>query len=177
MGSGEECGRIKSALAKVREAANRFKKGSKRRAALEAILAFYGDFGVNNGVTVDFDNSLKYISGTVHEPDGSTVITFNLQRADERFGPGPGGSNLATEVAAATAHEGVHGLQFEATQWIWDEAMVNEIQAYTIMSYVNQGLGVNSAYGVWTIQKGFDPGRVDAYAVGSAEGWCAGRCK
>jgi len=87
------------------------------------------------------------------------------------------GSDPETEFAATTVHEGIHGMQWEATTR--SQVKAGEVRPFTTQSYVNQGLEVNSAYGIWTIQSGFAAGKVDAAAERAAEWSCqnGGPCK
>jgi hypothetical protein len=89
-------------------------------------------------------------------------------------------SSPDAEKAATAAHEGEHGIQQRAEgmphSLIGD--FRDEFGAYHVQSYVNQGLGVDSVYGVWDKTSGWDANQAASYAYGEAVEYCKdGGCK
>ena len=187
-GSKEQCGAIKNALNLIKTADASFKAGSSERGRLDKVLSFYGSEGQKNGVSIGFAN----LGGSTNAETDSksflgtglfktTSITFDLGSMKSNFG-----NQYATESAGTVAHEGTHGvdgMEVGPPQTKRD-FLATEFKAYQSQALVAQGLGVNSAYGVW--DTGWDPKKASAYsleAVGvnakaNADADCAGgACK
>jgi len=151
-GSTDQCKAIQTALANVQSAANNLKAGSKEQKTLEKILKFYGPEGKKNGVTVKFGS----LGGQEEAHTGTTsflglfkrtTITFDLNQIQKDFS----NRNENAEAAGISAHEGQHGLDQRLFGMAKNRAQENatEINAFGAQSFVSQGLGVNSAYGLW----------------------------
>jgi RHS repeat-associated protein len=154
-GKKDECAVISKALTLVSNAANKLSDGSKGKQALADIVSFYGAEGKANGVTVKFgtadgNNGKTETTGRRSDVGGrQTDITFNL--ASMSTTGSHGGTTQTAESAATVAHEGQHGIDGvnfgrPANK---TELLITEFNAYTTQSYVNEGLGLTSPYGVW----------------------------
>ncbi len=91
------------------------------------------------------------------------------------------GSSQTIEFDARIAHEGRHGVNGMSsdvpTTSNPGQEFADEHQAYTTQGYVNQGLGVRSAYGIWNIgDPQLNGNAIDKAAQSSTDYWC-GRCK
>lgn len=172
-GSADQCKTIKNALANVQQAADKLKAGSKEQKALEKVLKFYGAEGKKNGVTVAFGD----LGGKAEANTGTTgflglfkntTITFDLSQMGKSFGSRTG-VNEDAEFAGITAHEGTHGIDQRVSGMprTRDQYMNTETNAFTNQSYVNQGLGTNSAYGLWMTN--WNPAQVEALRQSSIE--------
>ena len=147
---------------------------------MKKVVKFYGREGKNNGVTVKIGNAGGANANTATR-GGKTTITLDLTQMAAVFGHRSDGSNLSTETAATVAHEGQHGIDEKANGMPQNRAQEKayEVKAFTTQSFVNHGLGVNSAYGVWTNVGGFNASAVDSSAETSTQSWClaGGTCK
>ncbi len=179
-GDPDQCGMVDSALSKISDAASKLDAGSKEQKALDAVLKFYGKHGQKNGVAVKF--SSKGFGVTTMR--GSRItITFNPTAMHNAFSGRSDGSQEDVETGGTVAHEGRHGVDDRARghgPTTRAQVVQTERNAYRTQSYVNQGEGVPSAYGVWR------PGISDAdrthainnYAAKSVAEDCAdGGCK
>ena len=149
-GSSGQCGEISMALANDARAASALPDGSKGQKALNAILKFYGKANdPRNGVNFTFNKtglSMENMFGTHIE------IGVNLKGFSDRFSGRADGFKPDTELAAAVAHEGQQGMDDRARSggtWRRSEVFQSERHGFEAQSYVNQGLRVPSAYGVW----------------------------
>ncbi len=179
-GSSQNCTLLREALANVREAAANLDKGSKEQKALNKVLKFYGKEGKDNGVTVTFQRGGAIAGGTVTE-NGHTTVSLSLKAvfSDPVFRQN--GASADTEAAAQATHEGEHGVTQQEHGMPQNKAQekAGELDAYTVQSYVNKGEQDNSAYGLWTVQGGFNPAAVNDYANQSTAAWCqeGGNCQ
>jgi RHS repeat-associated protein len=164
-GTSDQCKAIKSALDNVQKAANALKQGSDERKALEKVLSFYGKEGDKNSVKVafrDLKGKAEAETSTSRSFFGlgskTTTITFDLNQIHHDFSVG--GHDEPAETAAVTAHEGQHGINGRQNGVSNGRAAIflDELGAFRTQSYVNFGLDVDSAYGLWSNSKGFDFG-------------------
>jgi len=172
-GSKSQCQSVKKGLKDAKKAA-RHLKGGERKALKRAIKA-YGKEGKDNGVTVQFGN-VKGGEASTGTKDGRTTVTFDLESMAKDFG-----SSYSTELAASTAHEGVHieQQQDHGMPTSREEELAGETFAYAVQASVNKGLSTNSVYGVWSQRGGMNPTIVNDLAETSTELWCVGNsaCK
>ncbi len=186
-GGESECAKIKAALDNVKKAADAFKPDSEEKKALDKVLKFYGDEGKENGVSVKFGDA-GGAEAKADTKNGKTTITFDLQRMNQDFSNRGDGSNVESERAGTVAHEGTHGIDDTArgsNPRNRQEETSTEENAFGAQAYVNKGLGVNSAYGLW--DTGWAPPEanrlmqraIDSNAQRATDFWCAqgGNCQ
>jgi RHS repeat-associated protein len=147
-GSASNCKIIRQGIRDIKKARKKLPDGSKGQQFLQKVLAFYGNEGEDNGVTVDFGNDPKIV-GETNTMGQTTEITFNVAnlRANGQYPD----TSFAVETAATTAHEGQHGIdgQFFGRPFNHAEWYVTENNAYTTESYVDEGMNATSPYGLW----------------------------
>ncbi|HZK98598.1 MAG TPA: RHS repeat-associated core domain-containing protein [Caulobacteraceae bacterium] len=149
-GTSTQCGAISKVLANDKTAASALPAGSKGQNALKAVLKFYGKANdPSTGVNFSFNKSglsVENMAGTHIE------VGINLKEFSDTFSGRSDGSMPASELAAAVAHEGQQGMDDRARgsgSWRRSEVYQSERHGFETQSYVNQGLGVPSGYGVW----------------------------
>jgi RHS repeat-associated protein len=178
-GTADQCKTIKAALENVQKAANNLQDGSKERKALEKVLGFYGKEDEKNGVKVafgDLKGKAEADTSTSRSFFGlgskTTTITFDLNQIHHDFSVG--GRDDPTETAAVTAHEGEHGIdqRINGMPRSRGQEFLGELHSFTTQSYVNFGLGVDSAYGLWSNAQGFDLGNAVINAGRATQEWC-----
>lgn len=147
-GSGSNCKIIRQGIKDIKDALKKLPAGSKGQQLLQKVLAFYGNEGEDNGVTVDFGNNPKIV-GQTKTTGKTTEITFNV--ANLRSNGTYPGTSFRAETAATAAHEGQHGVdgQFFGPPLNHAEWYLTENNAYTTESYVDEGMNVTSPYGLW----------------------------
>jgi hypothetical protein len=71
------------------------------------------------------------------------------------------------------AHEGDHGVQGSSFFPSYQDNFENEKHAYTTGAFMNQYLGVDSTFGIWTRQDGWNESAIQKAAKASADhdGW------
>jgi hypothetical protein len=148
------CPEFDKAYDDIKQASAHYSPDSAIGKAFAKVLGYYGDKGEKGaqGNVIDIKEG-KTSTGNPAEIShnaftGSDTITFDVKQIlDEDNGSG-------AELAASAAHEGQHGVD-DATRRenhmseTLDTVNATEHSAYTLQSYVNQGLGVNSVYGLW----------------------------
>jgi hypothetical protein len=171
--NGDECKQVKQALKTISKAANSKRLDPAQRAALKAVVGFYGKAKADNGVTVNTGNAAAGANGGTHTADGRTTISLQLSNWDDPNANLNGGSAKA-EKGATVAHEGEHGIQQKAAGMPGspEQEFQGEQQAYKVQSDVNEGLNKKSAYGIWTKDGGFSQAKDDQYATRSTDMWC-----
>lgn len=152
----EGCSAIAEALKVVANSASKLPAGSAEQKTLNAIVKFYGKERQKNGVVVKISSS-----GFASEKmKGQTVtLTFNPAAMRAAFSGRTDGSKPEVEIAGAVAHEGQHGVDDRARGYsssLTSQLVRDERNGYRTQSYVNEGQGVPSAYGLWS------PGITDA---------------
>jgi RHS repeat-associated protein len=178
-GSDADCKKVEAAYNQAVAAAANKNLSKDERTAINNVLTFLGKPGEKNGVSVVFAATAK---GSAADTDTTkqfgqtfTMITFNPQKI---------AGMDANALSETFIHEGTHGLNDfplghnPSTQ---AQEMGTEMNAYTNQSYVAEGLGVASRWGVWS------PGITDANrqkaikdgAQKSTRIWCqnGGVCK
>jgi RHS repeat-associated protein len=178
-GSDADCKKVEAAYNQAVAAAANKNLSKDERTAINQVLTFLGKPGERNGVSVVFAPTAK---GSAADTDTTkqfgqtfTMITFNPQKI---------AGMDANALSETFIHEGTHGLNDfplghnPSTQ---AQEMGTEMNAYTNQSYVAEGLGVASRWGVWS------PGITDANrqkaikdsAQKSTRIWCqnGGVCK
>lgn len=151
-------------MATATTAASSDKLNKDQKGELQKVFSFYGKAGVHNGVTV---NAGAGTSGTNNggtgTVNGKTTISLDLSHWDSKDANLNGGTAEA-EKAGTVIHEGEHGVQQKAVGMPKSnqQEFSGEQQAFQVQSYVNQGWGVTSAYGVWTPTGGFNQPATDA---------------
>jgi hypothetical protein len=156
-GSSAQCTVISSALTKTADAAGKLPAGSTEQKALNKVLKLYGKEGVKNGVSVKFSNDT--FANTTMSKSQQVTISFNPTQMHNAFAGRSDGSQESVESAGTVAHEGQHGVDDRARGRMAEttsEVAKTEHNAFTTQSYVNQGEGTPSAYGLWR------PGMSDA---------------
>ncbi len=149
-GQEAECKQIRQGIADARIAMNSFQSGSAERASIQAVLDFYGDEGKKNGVVVKFGDLSKEGAYADTNKGKVTTITFDLAAIHHDLGTSRGVSNEErTATAEIVGHEGQHGLNGATPYQTYFQRINEEVRAYRTQSYIAQGLGVNSAFGVW----------------------------
>jgi hypothetical protein len=146
--NGDQCKQVAAALDAIKKAAASDSLSKDQKAALQKVISFYGDAGKDNKVTVNTGSgSSGTNNGGTSTANGRTTITLDLSHWDAK-GANSNGGTADTEKAGSVAHEGEHGVQ-QKTQGMPtsnDQEYKGEQQAFQVQSYVNQGLGVTSAY-------------------------------
>jgi RHS repeat-associated protein len=180
---GDNCADFEVGLARIALAAANLPARSVGRQDLAQILSFYGTPGDGNNVHVVFGkiettaiaNTSASKAGAL--TNGSATITIDMNKVLSAKSRSDG-STKGAEFAATIAHEGRHGVNGmnknipETTSSALEYA--DEQSAYTSQGYVNMGLGVNSAYGIW--QQGdsnLNQGKIDQSAEASTRIWCS----
>ena len=152
-GSKEQCGAVRDGLILAKAAMNNLGANSKEGKAIGAVLKFYGAEGEKNGVGVSFG---KLAVGTLGETSagahGTVNIKFDLGQISA-FSTGQMPGTSWVERSAVEIHEGTHGVDDKAAGHGPEnrhEEMQTERNAYRNQSYVYQGLGMNTQYGLWS---------------------------
>lgn len=167
---------VSAALTKIGDAATKLGAGSKGQKALNAVTKLFGKEGQKNGVSVKFSN--KGFAST--DSDGNKItITFNSTAMHNAFSGRSDGSQESVENGGTVAHEGQHGVDDRARRRGPEsraELIHTERNAYRTQSYVNQGEGIPSAYGVWSpgINDASRTQAINQSAAGSVAADCAG---
>ena len=188
-GNKESCAQIKLGYDLVKAAQQKLGANSKEGKALGKVLAFYGAWGKDNGVHISAATLDKETLGaTTAGPNGTTDIQVDLGQIKSGAQNSPvGGAFEWTVRAGVVAHEGQHGVDDKARGGGTDSRRAlnaTEHNAYRTESYVFQGFGSNSPYGLWNT--GWSPGEaeanraaaVDRNAASSVEEECkGGACK
>jgi len=179
-GSKDDCATFARGLAEARDASANLPAGSAGRAKIDMTLKFYGDEGKKNGVKVNFTTDKSVVANTGTTGVGifkTTTVTMNLGNIAAIVAAHPG-SAVAAENAAIAVHESTHGI--DQRNGVPDRTRRDELgyerRAYEAQAYVNQGLGVDSAWGLWTSQGGLSPARIEAGAQASTSEWCRDGC-
>ena len=183
--SQDECAAIKTRMDLARAAVSKLGADSVGGKAIQKVLNFYGPEGKDNGVYVsagklEAGNLGKEILG----PNGTVNITLDLGQINAAArNSSMGGVFGLSEGAGAVIHEGEHGVDDRARgheMTTRKEVDATEHKAYRTESYVFQGLGANSAQGLWNAN--WTPAEteqnrssaIDAAAAGSVAADCAG---
>ena len=147
--SKDVCGLVADALSKTSDAASKLENGSEGQKALLAVVKLFGKQGEVNGVSIASSNN-DFASTNMSGDKISTKI--NPTAMHKSFANRADGTQDSVEYAATIAHEGQHGVDGRANKRgpiTQGEHTMTERNAYRTQSYVNQGEGVRSAYGVW----------------------------
>ena len=147
-GSSTQCGVVAVAVGKIADAAAKLPAGSTAQHALQNVVRFYGKAGVDNGVTIHFSNH-GFANETLGK-DGGINITLNLPAIRTRFSEP--GVNGGAEMGGVMAHEGPHGMDDRARGHDAQnrgDYLATERRAFRVQSYVDQGEGVSSPYGIY----------------------------
>jgi RHS repeat-associated protein len=94
--------------------------------------------------------------GTTPGPAGVPVqVKFDFKNMANTIQSSQYKSNTQNEIAASVAHEGQHAEDvFSGSMWTKTNTYlgyyVSETRAFTTQSFVNQGLGTGSAWGLWS---------------------------
>jgi RHS repeat-associated protein len=184
-GSKDQCAAIQTGLNLAKAAQEKLGADSKGGKAIGAVLKFYGAAGEKNGVNVGFGNLDKGTLGQERAgANGTTNIKFDLGQINAAArGSSNGGVFGITERSGVEIHEGQHGVDDRVRGGGTDSRRAldaTEHNAYGTESYVFQGLGANSAQGLWNTN--WTPGNmeanrgaaVDAAAAGSVAADCEG---
>ncbi len=118
----------------------------KQRDAIKSVLKFLGKPGDANGVVVKFGVTPPRTDGTTNTQTnaGGTFTTIKLTNAITGYSQ--------TAAAEVLVHEGQHGVDDfpsghnPATH---AERLATERRAYRTESYVPEGLGIESEFGLW----------------------------
>ncbi|MFC3654106.1 RHS repeat domain-containing protein [Dyella humi] len=148
------CAEFDKAYNEIKQAAAQYSPDSAIGKAFAKVLGYYGEKGEkgSQGNVVNIKEG-KTSTGNPAEIShnrftGSDTITFDVKQIMEED------NGSGAELAASGAHEGQHGVD-DATRRANhihespDTVNATEHSAYMLQSYVNQGLGVNSVYGLW----------------------------
>lgn len=168
--NGPECDQVKKGLDDAKKAMSSKALSKDEKAALKGVLKFYGKWGKDNGVTVNTGVTSLAAQGGVGETvteNGKTTISLNLGALDKTVNQG----SPEVEKAATVVHEGEHGAQQQANGMptTAGQQYAAEKQAYTVQSYVNQGLNTDSDRNLWTSSSGFSQNAVNQNAEGSTQ--------
>jgi hypothetical protein len=144
---------------------------------MDRLLAKIGDKGKANGlVFTDKAHNPKGVSDGVvlgtRTVNGTTTITLDRSAAESR----------STEMPALPGHETQHGVRDSQLGRMPNsraDEKQNEHDAYYIQGLVDEGLGRNSTYGIYSKKNGFNWQAIDFYAEESTKIWCrdGGNCK
>jgi RHS repeat-associated protein len=169
-GTKGECSAISGALADIQKAAEKMAAGIKGQQALTNVVKFYGKEGVANGVSVAFGGAHGNNAET-QTVGKETSITFNLKNI--RLTGSFSGTSMKVELAAATAHEGQHGIdgQFFGPTYNKEQWRAAEKNAFMTQSYVNQAFNATSPYNLW--EKGWSDNSITNSLRESAAGFNA----
>lgn len=149
-GSNEDCGAVQVALENIKQAARKLSSSdANKSAALQRVATFYGDPGKKNGVVVQIGEAGGNMGNATTGRRGTT-ITLDTPRISATFADRGDGSTVVAETSAIVAHEGQHGIDQRAKGMPNTRATekAQELGAFTTQGLVNEGLGVNSAYGI-----------------------------
>ena len=140
-GAGDNCAALESALKRAAEALNSKDMSSRKKGAIQDVLTFYGKPTDKNGVTVTFGAQKPGAGGQTSTVGKDTNISL----------PGDFASKSVDMNAERTIHEGVHGIDDRGGTSGTTRAAVyaDEMHAYTVQSYVPEGLGTVSRWGLW----------------------------
>jgi RHS repeat-associated protein len=179
-GNSEDCDTIEKAIQRVRDAAANLPKGSEEQKRAEAVAKMYGKADQKNGVVVKVStvqNNAVAQTGTARPFIRQvTTVTVDLGIARTNFG-----GHFDTELAAIMGHEMQHGIDqragLEKNNRDAEKAM--ELRAFTTQSFINQGLGVDSVYRVWTQSGGRSDTEIERNAEHATQVWCnnGGNCQ
>jgi hypothetical protein len=91
------------------------------------------------------------------------------------------GNSFATELGAVMGHEMQHGIDQRAGVNQGNtraDSKARELRGFTTQSFINQGLGVDSVYKIWTVQGGRNDAEIESNAERGANVQCqnAGGC-
>ena len=146
-GTTAQCAELKKAYEQAQAAANSKDLTAKQKAAIQQVLKFLGKPGDVNGVVVKFARTDAGTTGNtdVAKQFGSLITTITLNPT--KF------AALDAESQAETfVHEGRHGVDDAARgrgPETWAEELTTERNAYRVQSFVGQGSGVASRWGLW----------------------------
>jgi hypothetical protein len=188
-GGSEGCAALKTGLDLARAARDKLGADSAGGKAIGKVLDFYGAWGKDNGVHVSFGSLDKGTLGQETMGKNGTIdIKFDLGQINSSArNSSTGGVFGLSERAADEIHEGQHGVDDRKRGVATDSRRAinaTEHNAYRTESYVFQGLGANSAQGLWNSNwtpENMESNRsaaVDAAAAGSVAADCqGGGCK
>ncbi len=152
-GSKEQCAQIQDGLNLAKAAQNNLGADSKEGKAIGAVLKFYGAAGEKNGVNVSFGSLAEGTLGeTTAGAHGTVNIKFDLDQINS-FASGSMPGTSLSERSANEIHEGTHGVDDRRAGHGPEnrhEEMTTERNAYRNQSYVYQGLGVGTQFGLWS---------------------------
>jgi RHS repeat-associated protein len=183
-GSKAQCTQIQAGLDKAKEALKSGDLTKQQSAALQKVVSFYGKAGDANGVVVQFGGTA---AGTGGNTASSKVYSANITTITFNSRAFAGLSTL--QSAEEEIHEGTHGIDGVARGGRdpanKTEEMATERNAYRTQSYVAEGLGVVSSWGVWDPSwpanqaEGDRNAAVETDARQSTAAWCAagGNCQ
>ena len=172
--NGDQCKQVAAALDAIKKAAGNDNLSKDQKAALQKVISFYGEAGKDNKVTVNTGSgSSGTNNGGTSTAKGRTTISLDLSHWDAK-GANLNGGTADTEKAGSVAHEGEHGVlqKAQGMPTTNDQEYKGEQQAFQVQSYVNQGLGVTSAYYVWTPSGGYSQSWDNASALNATQIWC-----
>jgi hypothetical protein len=182
---GEACDLTRAALEETRNALQNPENSADMNKALNDTLAFYGEEGVDNGVTVVAGSLEEGTLGSVNvyndagAPGGMrSIVTVDIEQNNAMS---KSADLRASIIAAATlVHEGVHGATQRATGYnlyIRSELNDDEIRAYTTEARFFQSIGVNP-YGLLRADGSINYEEVGRSADNSVKAACAsGYCE
>lgn len=179
-GRREDCATIEEAIQKVRTAAANLPAGSVEQKKAAAVAKLYGKLNERTGVVVKAGavqaNAVAEVWTSGFSVFKRTTVTVDLNVARNVFG-----SSFVTELAAVLGHEMQHGIEQRSgvnQQNSRAGAKARELSAFTTQSYINQGLGVDSIYKIWTVQGGRNDEEIENNAERGADTWCrnGGNC-
>jgi RHS repeat-associated protein len=177
--SKDDCATIEAAVQRVRDAAANLPKGSLEQQKAEAVAKMYGALNEKTGVVVKVStvqaNAVAETGTARHFFSKVTTVTVDLGIARSSYG-----ASFDTELAAALGHEMQHGIDQRAGLDHNDRASEKamELRAFTTQSYINQGLGANSVYQIWTNGQRNDAA-IESNAERATQVWCqnGGNCR
>ena len=176
------CDDFDKAYAKLKGAAGAYSSHSAEGQAFAKVLGYYGEKNAknNDGRSIYVEQGTTSTGNPAeigHNPvTGSDTIRFDFKQIKENS------SVPLVEMAASVGHEGVHGVddaaRRKAGKWENEDTVRNtERNAYRLQSYVNQGLGVNSSYGLWRSDwpagevEGKRDAAIEKYSEQSVQDW------
>jgi RHS repeat-associated protein len=176
------CAEFASALSQLKQAGAAFSPSSKEGKAIAAVIAYFGDANKKNanGQTVNVKQGPTSTGNPAeighNSFTGHDTVTFDF--AQIKAGPG----TSMVEMSASVAHEGQHGVDDFARRGAHiketpDTVNATEHNAYRVQSYVNQGLGTSSPYGLWQSNWPSDEvgvrrdAAIDDYSAQSVKAW------
>jgi RHS repeat-associated protein len=172
---GDECDQVKAALSELNKLESSKNLTAAQQAALKQVVAFYGEAGVNNGVTVNTGTAgVGANGGTFTDKKGHTTISLKLSNWDSTKGLTK--ESIRIEKVGTVAHEGEHGVQQKdhGMPRSAEEEYLGELQAFGVQGDVNRASGVKSAYGIWSPSGGFNERAIQTGADKSTNLWCGG---